>query len=249
MQGNGGSQCCHGKQYVEHDGEDIGQYRYSAECLLEYIGQCDKDKARTRVRLYPYRECGRKDNEACQYCYKRVYNPYAECCLGQIGFFAEIRSVGAETSHPQAKGEESLSHRTQKYISVHLAEIRFQQKLDTRTSSRQGNRTDYKYQYNNEQSRHHDLGRFLDTFLHAFDNNKMSNQQKQNQPQDRSPRTAGELLEGRDEFCGSLTRKAVRKSFIHILQRPSCHYGIITENQKSCEDSHASHPAPMSAGS
>ena len=65
----------------------------------------------------------------------------------------------------------------------------------------------------------------------------------------RSPRTAGELLEGRDEFCGSLTRKAVRKSFIHILQRPSCHYGIITENQKSCEDSHASHPAPMSAGS
>ena len=108
--------------------------------------------------------------------YKRVYNPYAECCLGQIGFFAEIRSVGAETSHPQAKGEESLSHRTQKYIPVHLAEIRFQQKLDTRTSSRQGNRTDYKYQYNNEQSRHHDLGRFLDTFLHAFDNNKMSNQ-------------------------------------------------------------------------
>ena len=77
--------------------------------MLEHIGQCYEYQRRTTIRLYTYRQRGRKHYQARKDCYERIDAGYLKCGINQVCFTLKITGISAQATHGNAQRIESLA--------------------------------------------------------------------------------------------------------------------------------------------
>ena len=174
----------------EHGGEHDCQHASIAQCLLEDIRKGHKRKTGTHtclVRIHTDVEDGREDDEACHDGDKCVDECHVHSRLRQWSVLLEITGIGAEASHGKTERVECLSHGFQDCSAIDLAPIGFEQELHTLRCAGEHDGTNRQKDGDDEQSGHHQFGRFLNARLHTACDDKMNDTDEQEEPQGRHP--------------------------------------------------------------